>query len=167
MLEVRKHVVCVWRAQCKLSVYDCWWAVSGRRRTHYKPNAKPFLSEASSFENSSVHARFSWIDTVLGISMRCAAHELSYINATGSQLTSINIVSLCISFWGFQKSMPLIASRLVLSSKTLTGRGVLKHTRLALDFREGANRFRSMYVCLKTMCFIIKMKHTYIDTRTN
>ena len=42
------------------------------------------------------------IHTRLEISIRCAAHELSYINATGSKLvcmyTSINIVSLCISF---------------------------------------------------------------------
>ena len=61
--------------------------------------------------------------------------------------------------------MGFIDFRYALSSKTLTGRGVLKHTRLALDFREGANRFRSMYVCLKTMCFIIKMKHTYIERK--
>ena len=43
------------------------------------------------------------IPTVLGMTVRCAAHELSYyINATGDNwvcmYTSINIVSLCISF---------------------------------------------------------------------
>ena len=54
--------------------------------------------------------------------------------------------------------MPFIDSRLVLSSKTLTGRGVLKHTRLALDFREGANREQVLYVC--SMCMYVCSKST-------
>ena len=59
--------------------------------------------------DSNTRSRVSDIHIRLEISLRYAAHELSYINATGSKLvcmyTSINIVSLCTSFWWSQKSM--------------------------------------------------------------
>ena len=46
---------------------------------------------------SNAHLSVLKIHTRLGISIRCAAHELSYINATSAKLvcmyTSINIVS--------------------------------------------------------------------------
>ena len=39
----------------------------------------------------------AWADLLLVISL-CGAHALSYINATGMKLTSINIVSRPVSF---------------------------------------------------------------------
>ena len=59
----------------------------------------------------------------LGISIRCVAHGLKSIlmRRANSQYvcmyTSINIVSLCISYWWSQKSLRLIDSRWVLNGQ--------------------------------------------------
>ena len=83
--------------------------------------------------DSNVRLSVLDVHTRLRMSIRCATHELSYINATSAKLvcmyTSINIVSLCISSCF---SLEMAGDRCVQSPKTLTGRGVLQTYPLSL-----------------------------------
>ena len=81
--------------------------------------------------------------------------------------TIINIVSLCISFRGSPKTMLFIGNRLVLNGKVKSFCYIKPniHEKISI-FVSAQIDAVSVYVCLKTMCLIMK-NETYINRHTS